>query len=93
MSDQAAARTGDDIQRERQVRQAEELFFSGPQRRSLAKELYWGRLATDLALPYPQLSAEEGPKVAAALQELKTFCDWRISTRPPLIARPRSPAT
>lgn len=64
-----------DSQRERQVRQAEELLFSGPRRRSLAEELFRGRIAADLILPYPRLSAAEQPKVNAALQELKAFCD------------------
>jgi len=37
-----------------------------------------GALAADLALPYPQLSAEERPKVAAALSELRAFCDAHL---------------
>ncbi len=61
--------------REKQVRQAEELLFTGPRRRSLAKELFWGRLAADLVLPYPRLSEEEGLKVAEALRALRAFCD------------------
>jgi acyl-CoA dehydrogenase family member 9 len=61
-----------------QVRQAEALLFSGPRRRSVAKELYWGRLAADLILPYPRLSDSERPKVAKALEELKVFCDANL---------------
>ena len=66
------------LQRQRQVRQAEELLFSGPRRRSLAKELFQGRLAADLLLPYPRLPDEERPKVFAALEELKAFCDEHL---------------
>ena len=63
---------------QQQVRQAEEMFFAGPRRLSVAKELFWGRLAADLILPYPQLSAEERPRVVDALAELKAFCDAHL---------------
>ena len=63
---------------QQQVRQAEDLLFSGPRRRSVAKELFWGRLAEDLVLPYPQLSDDEQPRVATAIQELKAFCDGHL---------------
>ena len=78
MSTATATASEVEIERQQQVRQAEELLFSGPQRRSLAKELFWGRLAADLVLPYPQLSDEERPKVAAALAELRAFCDAHL---------------
>jgi acyl-CoA dehydrogenase family member 9 len=61
-----------------QVRQAEDLLFSGPRRRSVAKDLFWGRLAEDLLLPYPRLSDSERPKVATALSELRAFCDANL---------------
>jgi acyl-CoA dehydrogenase family protein 9 len=63
---------------QQQVRQAEEMFFAGPRRLSVAKELFWGRFASDLVMPYPQLSSEERPRVAAALEELKAFCDAHL---------------
>ena len=78
MSASAATQASRDQQRERQIRQAEELLFSGPRRRSAAKELFWGRLASDLILPYPRLSPEEQPRVAAALGELRAFCDKHL---------------
>jgi acyl-CoA dehydrogenase family member 9 len=61
--------------REQQIKQAEELLFSGPQRLGVAKGLFWGRFVADWVLPYPQLSAGERTKVAAALAELRRFCD------------------
>lgn len=67
--------------REQQMRQAEELLFSGPQRRSVAKELFHSRFAADLVLPYPQLSPSESTKVADALRKLKTFCDAQLDPR------------
>jgi len=71
-------RTEQDREREKQVRQAEELLFAGPQQRSPAKELFFGDLAADLVFPYPQLSNDERPKVAKALEALKTFCDQHL---------------
>ncbi len=61
-----------------QIRQAEELLFSGPQLRSAAKELFWGRFPTDLFRSYPRLSATDQPRVDASLAELKAFCDERL---------------
>src|SRR5271156_6795264 len=61
--------------REQQIKQAEELLFSGPQRLGVAKGLFWGRFIGDWVMPYPQLSAEERPKVEAAVDELRRFCD------------------
>lgn len=74
----ANLKVAQDQQREEQVRQAEELLFSGPRRRSMAKELFFGRLAADLVMPYPELSESERPKVADALAELKAFCDAHL---------------
>jgi alkylation response protein AidB-like acyl-CoA dehydrogenase len=61
------------IERDKQVKQAEELLFSGPQRLGVAKGLYWGRFVTDWVFPYPTLGAER-PKVESALARLKEFC-------------------
>jgi alkylation response protein AidB-like acyl-CoA dehydrogenase len=65
-------------QREREIRQAEELLFSGPRRRSFAKELFWGRVAADLAFPYPRLPEGQQPRVVAALDDLRAFCDAHL---------------
>jgi acyl-CoA dehydrogenase family member 9 len=61
--------------REQQIKQAEELFFSGPQRLGVAKGLFRGRFVADWVMPYPQLKADERLKVDAAVGELKRFCD------------------
>ncbi len=67
-----------ELQREKEIREAEELLFTGPRRRSIAKELFWGRLAADLVFPYPSLAADERPKVETALGELRSFCDEHL---------------
>ncbi len=61
--------------REQQLKQAEELLFSGPQRLGVAKGLFWGRFVADWVMPYPQLSTDQRPKVDAAVGELRQFCD------------------
>ena len=40
---------------EAQIRQAEELLFSGPQTISIAKALFHGELLADQLFPYPRL--------------------------------------
>ena len=62
-------------ERDNQVKQAEELFFSGPQRLGVAKGMFWGRFIDDWVLPYPHLSQTEKAKVEHALAELRMFCD------------------
>ena len=61
-----------------QIRQAEELLFSGPQLRSAAKELFWGRFPADLFRSYPRLSTTDQSRVEASLAELKAFCDEHL---------------
>src|SRR4051794_18719699 len=61
--------------REEQIKQAEELLFSGPQRLGVAKGLFWGRFVADWVMPYPRLPAEEKAKVEAAVVDLRRFCD------------------
>jgi alkylation response protein AidB-like acyl-CoA dehydrogenase len=70
--------TAEGRQREKQIREAEELLFAGPQGRSVAKGLFWGRWAADWAQCYPRLSRDERPKVATAVRELQTFCDAHL---------------
>jgi len=46
-------------QREQQVKQAEELLFSGPQRLGFAKGLFYGRFVADWVSPYPCLPEDQ----------------------------------
>lgn len=64
--------------REEQMREAENLLFSETPRRSAAQELFHGRFAGDLFLPYPRSSAEEQSRIGQALTELKAFCDAHL---------------
>ncbi len=67
-----------ELERDKRVQQAEELLYSGAAGKSIAKELFHGRFATNLVLPYPQLSSADQPKVDSALQQLRAFCDANL---------------
>lgn len=65
-------------ERERQVKQAEELLFSGPQRLGVAKALFYGRFVAEWVMPYPHLTDQQRARVAAAVDELTRFCDAEL---------------
>src|SRR5205809_3719392 len=64
-----------DERREKQVRDAEELLFAGPQKLGVAKGLFLGRFVADWVMPYPKLGPEESDKVERSLTELRHFLD------------------
>jgi len=64
--------TTTDELRQKQLEQAEELFFSGPQKEGFAKELYFGKFRAESIIPYPVLTGEQrqrGDEAVAAVQE------------------------
>ena len=65
-------------ERDKQVKQAEELLFAGPPQRSVAKELFAGRFASELVLPYPHLSGREQLQVDDSLSELRAYCNEHL---------------
>ena len=65
-------------QREQQIKQAEELLATMPQRPGVAKGLFRGEFVADWVFPYPQLSSEEEHRTKTALTELKEFCDANL---------------
>lgn len=66
--------------RQEQLRQAEELLFTGPPRRDhgFAKALYQGRFRGDLLFPYPRLSPEADAAAAEAVAEVRAFAEAHI---------------
>ena len=44
---------------EKEIRDAEELLFAGPQKLGFAKGLFQGRFVADWVLPYPSLLADQ----------------------------------
>lgn len=67
----------DELQ-QKQLQQAEELFFSGPQQVGFAKELFFGRFLQEAIFPYPHLSPTEEAAGNAVLTEVKSFVASRI---------------
>src|SRR5438874_8171436 len=67
----------DELQ-QKQLQQAEELLFSGPQKVGFAKELFFGRFLQQAILPYPRLSAGEQAAGDAAVDEVRSFVSARI---------------
>jgi alkylation response protein AidB-like acyl-CoA dehydrogenase len=65
-------------QREAQIRQADELLSSLPQKIGVAKGLFEGRFVADWVFPYPQLHDDERAEVERAVVDVERFCDERL---------------
>src|SRR5690348_11354039 len=87
--DSVNSRAGDNNQRgksvthldelqQKQLKEAEELFFSGPQAVGFAKDLFFGRFLQAAILPYPRLSDEERSLGDAFVARVQEFVDQRI---------------
>jgi len=67
-----------DARREKQVREAEELLFTGPQKLGLAKGLFLGRFVADWVLPYPRIAPQVIKEVDRAVGEVRHFLDTQL---------------
>src|SRR6266702_3408782 len=67
-----------DARREKQVREAEELLFAGPQKLGVAKGLFLGRFIADWVMPYPQIPADQAQEVERAVGEVRQFLDEHL---------------
>src|SRR6516162_3998929 len=65
-------------QREQQIREAEELLFSGPQRLGFGNALFFGHFQAPLIFLYPEIKPEERDTVLQAVTEVRRFCDEHI---------------
>ncbi len=74
----AATQAQTDVRREKQVRDAEELLFSGPQSVGVAKGLFLGRFVADWVMPYPAISPEERARLDPSLKQLRAFLDEHL---------------
>src|SRR5512138_1867458 len=61
--------------RQQQMRDADELLFSGPEKVGFAKGLFLGRFVADAVLPYPRLRADESQEVEAAVADVRDFME------------------
>ncbi len=66
----------EDIQK--QIDQAEELFFSGEEKEGFVKDLYFGRFRESSIFPYPELSVEDKQASDAFVEKVKEFCESEI---------------
>ena len=67
-----------DIQRQKEIQQAEELLFSGHQELGFAKGLFLGDFVADWAMPYPRLSPAQQADVDRAVADLRHFLDEHL---------------
>ncbi len=66
-----------DLQK-KQIAQAEELLFSGPEKEGFAKELYFGRFRSESVFPFPELKGEQLQIGDEAITRVKKFCRENI---------------
>src|SRR6266850_1511693 len=67
-----------EIQRQREIKEAEELLFTGPQALGFAKGLFLGRFVADWAMPYPRVPAAQQVELDKSLAEVREFLDRNL---------------
>ncbi|PYK74560.1 MAG: acyl-CoA dehydrogenase [Verrucomicrobia bacterium] len=67
-----------DAQRQKEIQQAEELLFGGPQALGFAKGLFQGRFVADWVMPYPRLDSAKQTELEAALAEVREMLDREL---------------
>src|SRR5919108_3108857 len=67
-----------DAQRQKEIQQAEELLFAGPQALGFAKGLFQGRFVSDWVMPYPRIPAAQQIELDETLRELRQFLDEHL---------------
>src|SRR6266513_1095718 len=64
-----------DAERQKEIQQAEELLFAGPQALGFAKGLFAGHFVSDWVMPYPRIPVAQQIQLDASLRELRNFLD------------------
>jgi acyl-CoA dehydrogenase family member 9 len=72
------AQTEAEIQRQKEMQQAEELLFSGRQELGFAKGLFLGSFVADWVMPYPRLAAAQETELATARAEVREMLDREL---------------
>jgi acyl-CoA dehydrogenase family member 9 len=67
-----------DVQRQKEIQQAEELLFAGPQALGFAKGLFQGHFVADWVMPYPHIPAEQQAELDGTLKDLRQFLDEHL---------------
>src|SRR6059036_511054 len=78
-----------EAERQKQIHDAEELLFTGPQKLGLAKGLFLGRFMADWVMPYPTVAAKEQAELNDSLARLRAFLDEHLD--PAAIDRQKRP--
>jgi Acyl-CoA dehydrogenases len=74
------AQTEAEIQRQKEMQQAEELLFSGRQEHGFAKGLFLGNFVADWVMPYPRLGAAQETELEKALAEVREMLDRELDS-------------
>ena len=67
-----------DAQRQKEIQQAEELLFAGPQALGFAKGLFQGHFVSDWVTPYPRIPADQQIELDQTLADLRQFLDEHL---------------
>src|SRR2546423_7277599 len=67
-----------EIQRQKEIKEAEELLFTGPQALGFAKGLFLGRFVADWAMPYPRIPAAQQAELDKSLAEIRAFLEEHL---------------
>src|SRR6059036_2091790 len=67
-----------EAQRQKEIQQAEELLFAGPQALGFAKGLFQGHFVSDWVMPYPRIPAAKQTELDETLTELRKFLDEHL---------------
>src|SRR3954462_1311263 len=67
-----------EIQRQKEIKEAEELLFTGPQALGFAKGLFLGRFVSYWAMPYPRIPAAQQAELDKSLAEIRQFLDEHL---------------
>jgi len=70
--------TETDAQRQKEIQQAEELLFAGPQAVGFAKGLFLGHFVSDWVMPYPRIPAAQQIEADKSLAEVRQFLDEKL---------------
>src|SRR5947199_2649874 len=64
-----------DAERQKEIQQAEELLFAGPQALGFAKRSFHGHFVADCVMPCPRIPAAQQTELDETLTELRKFLD------------------
>src|SRR6184192_3944453 len=70
--------TETEAQRQKEIQQAEELLFAGPQALGFVKGLFQGHFVSDWVMPYPRIAAGKQVELDKTLKELREFLGAKL---------------